>query len=95
MLIYNTTNKKSRTSKNKYNIKYFMFCSISKESIVEVEGEIVAVQGMKVESCTQQDVEIRVRQAFLVSAAKPQLPLQVEDAARREDANQVILIFNF
>lgn len=48
------------------------------------------MQGMKVESCTQQDVEIRVRQAFLVSAAKSQLPLQVEDAARREDANQVI-----
>jgi hypothetical protein len=53
------------------------------------------VQGMKVESCTQQDVEIRVRQAFLVSAAKPQLPLQVEDAARREDANQVKLLFNY
>jgi aspartyl-tRNA synthetase len=56
---------------------------------LEVEGEIAAVPGMKIESCTQQDVEIRVRQAFLVSAAKPQLPLQVEDASRREDASTV------
>lgn len=74
---------------------FFLARSISKESIVEVEGEIVAVQGMKIESCTQQDVEIRVRQAFLVSAAKPQLPLQVEDAARREDATQVIRIMTY
>lgn len=81
------------------NITFFVFFflprSISKESIVEVEGEIVAVQGMKIESCTQQDVEIRVRQAFLVSAAKPQLPLQVEDAGRREDATQVIRIMTY
>ncbi|CAB3375122.1 Hypothetical predicted protein [Cloeon dipterum] len=58
--------------------------NISKESIVEVEGVVSAVE-RKIESCTQQDVELHVRQAFLVSAAKPQLPLQVEDASRRDD----------
>lgn len=40
-------------------------------------------------SCTQREVELHIKQIFVVSAAEPRLPLQIEDAARRatEDAN--------
>jgi len=37
----------------------------------------------KIESCTQQDVELHVTQVWVVSASDPQLPLQIEDAARK------------
>jgi len=36
----------------------------------------------KIESCSQKDVEVHLKEIFVVSAAKPQLPLQIEDAAR-------------
>lgn len=36
----------------------------------------------KIESCSQKDVELHLKEIFVVSAAKPQLPLQIEDAAR-------------
>jgi len=36
----------------------------------------------KIESCSQQDIEVHLQEVFVVSAAKPQLPLQIEDAAR-------------
>lgn len=39
----------------------------------------------KIESCTQKDVECHIDQIFVVSASKPQLPLQIEDAARPEN----------
>ncbi|XP_059472136.1 aspartate--tRNA ligase, cytoplasmic isoform X2 [Neocloeon triangulifer] len=58
--------------------------NISKESIVDIEGIVHAVE-RRIEACTQQDTELHVRQVFLVSAAKTKLPLQVEDAARRDD----------
>lgn len=56
---------------------------ITRESVIDVEGFVRAVP-QKIESCTQQDVEIHVTQLFIVSAAIPRLPLQIEDASRPE-----------
>ena len=36
----------------------------------------------KVESCTQQDVELQCHEVWVTSISEPQLPLQIEDAAR-------------
>merc|ERR1712240_339447 len=55
---------------------------ISKESIVDVEAVVKKVDE-KIESCTQQDVELHVKQVWVVSASDPQLPLQIEDAGRK------------
>merc|ERR1711963_781151 len=57
---------------------------ISKESIIDVEAVVTKVDE-KIESCTQQDVELHVKQVWVVSASDPQLPLQIEDAARKEE----------
>jgi len=51
---------------------------ISKESIVDVEGTVIAAT---VESCSQKTVEIQVKKLFLISRAEP-VPISVEDAAR-------------
>lgn len=42
----------------------------------------------KIESCTQKDVELHVQQMWLVSAAKNQLPLLIEDASRPEKKDE-------
>jgi nondiscriminating aspartyl-tRNA synthetase len=55
---------------------------ISKESIIDVQAEIIKAED-KIESCTQQNIELHVHQVWVVSASDPQLPLQIEDAARR------------
>lgn len=55
--------------------------NITKESIVDVEA-IVHKVGSKIESCSQKSVELHVIRIFTVSAAKSQLPLLIEDAAR-------------
>jgi len=55
---------------------------VSKESIVDVQAEIVKVSE-KIESCTQQDIELHVHQVWVVSSSDPQLPLQIEDAGRK------------
>ena len=55
--------------------------NITKESIVDVEAVVKRVPS-KIESCTQKDVEVHIEKVFVVSAAKPQLPLQIEDASR-------------
>jgi len=55
---------------------------ISKESIIDVEAVVKKV-GEKIESCSQQDIELYVEQVWVVSASDPQLPLQIEDAGRR------------
>jgi len=39
--------------------------------------------GEKIESCTQQDVELHVTQVWVVSNSDTQLPLQIEDAGRK------------
>lgn len=42
----------------------------------------------KIESCTQKDVELHIQQLWLVSAAKNQLPLLIEDASRPEKKDE-------
>lgn len=41
----------------------------------------------KIESCTEQTLELSVLEIYVVSAAKPQLPLQIEDASRPEKSD--------
>jgi len=55
---------------------------ICKESIVDVEAEVVRATE-KIESCSQQNIELHVHQVWVVSTSDPQLPLQIEDAARK------------
>ena len=55
---------------------------VSKESIVDVEAVVKKV-GDKIESCTQQDVELHCTQVWVVSSSDTQLPLQIEDAGRK------------
>lgn len=57
--------------------------NITKESIVDVEGVVRKVD-QKIESCTQQDVELHVERIYVISAAEPRLPLQLDDAIRPE-----------
>ncbi|XP_041118036.1 aspartate--tRNA ligase, cytoplasmic-like isoform X1 [Polyodon spathula] len=57
--------------------------NINKESIVDVEGVLRKVD-QKIESCSQQDVELHVERIFVISLAEPRLPLQLEDAVRPE-----------
>lgn len=54
---------------------------ITKESIIDVEG-IVRKVDTKIESCSQQDVELHVTQVWVASASVPRLPLLIEDASR-------------
>ncbi|XP_017759883.1 PREDICTED: aspartate--tRNA ligase, cytoplasmic isoform X2 [Eufriesea mexicana] len=55
--------------------------NITKESIVDIEAVVKCVPS-KIESCTQKDVEVHIEKIFVVSVAKSQLPLQIEDASR-------------
>jgi len=55
--------------------------SISKESIVDVEGQVTAAPE-KIESTTQHDVEIKLTKLFIVSESIPELPIQIEDCSR-------------
>ncbi len=61
----------------------FNSSSISKESIIDIHVRPVTVAA-KIEFCTEQNLELIILEIFLVSAAKPQLPLQIEDASRPE-----------
>uniref|UniRef100_A0A0D6R6A2 aspartate--tRNA ligase n=1 Tax=Araucaria cunninghamii TaxID=56994 RepID=A0A0D6R6A2_ARACU len=56
--------------------------SISKESIIEVEGT-VSVPEVSIKGASQQ-VEIKVRKVYCISKAAPTLPINLEDAARSE-----------
>ncbi|XP_071648465.1 aspartate--tRNA ligase, cytoplasmic isoform X1 [Temnothorax longispinosus] len=55
--------------------------NITRESIIDAMAVVMPVPS-KIESCSQNDVEVHLKEIFVVSAAKPQLPLQIEDAAR-------------
>ncbi|KAG5670892.1 hypothetical protein PVAND_001123 [Polypedilum vanderplanki] len=57
--------------------------SIARESIVDIHANIVKVE-QKIESCTEQNLELHGLEIYVVSPAKPQLPLQIEDASRPE-----------
>ncbi|CAG2062396.1 unnamed protein product, partial [Timema podura] len=54
---------------------------VTKESIVDIEALVLTVP-RKIESCTQKNVELHAKKLFVVSAAKSQLPLLIEDASR-------------
>ena len=58
------------------------YYSVPKESIVDVQAEVKKVP-QKIDGCTQKDVELHVKQIWVISASEPQLPLQIEDATRR------------
>ncbi|PIO54798.1 hypothetical protein TELCIR_23829, partial [Teladorsagia circumcincta] len=55
------------------------------ESIVDIQGQVEKVDA-QIESCTQKNAELHAIQVFVVSAAEPRLPLQIEDASRRADS---------
>lgn len=60
------------------------FCgSIPKESIIDMKVKVSEVP-RKIESCTVQDVELHPSEVWVISQAKSQLPLQLEDASRPE-----------
>uniref|UniRef100_U5EXR9 Aspartate--tRNA ligase, cytoplasmic n=1 Tax=Corethrella appendiculata TaxID=1370023 RepID=U5EXR9_9DIPT len=60
--------------------------SLARESIIDICAQKADV-GAKIESCTEQTFELHVHEIYLVSAAKAQLPLQIEDAARPEKSS--------
>lgn len=60
--------------------------SVARESIIDIKAKIVLVP-TKIESCTEQTLELHVLEFYLVSSAKAQLPLQIEDAARPEKSD--------
>ncbi|XP_067687206.1 aspartate--tRNA ligase, cytoplasmic-like isoform X1 [Haliotis asinina] len=66
---------------SKQMVKYI--ANINKESIIDVEGYVRTVP-QKIESCSQQDVELHAEQVWVVSSAAPRLPLLIEDASRPE-----------
>ncbi|KAK9101023.1 hypothetical protein Scep_024453 [Stephania cephalantha] len=55
---------------------------LSRESHVDVEG-IVSVPGEPIKGASQQ-VEVHVRKVYCISKAVPNLPINIEDAARSE-----------
>ncbi|XP_058828892.1 aspartate--tRNA ligase, cytoplasmic [Topomyia yanbarensis] len=57
--------------------------SVPRESIVDIKARVIPVAN-KIEACTEQNLELHVVELYLVSSAKAQLPLQIEDAARPE-----------
>ncbi|XP_068147821.1 aspartate--tRNA ligase, cytoplasmic-like [Drosophila tropicalis] len=59
--------------------------NIPKESIIDIQAKAVSVPN-KIESCTEQTVELCVEQVFVISQAKLQLPLQIEHASRPENS---------
>jgi aspartyl/asparaginyl-tRNA synthetase len=59
------------------------FFRIPRESIVDIHANLLSVQ-QKIESCTEQNLELHGLEIYVVSQAKLQLPLQIEDASRPE-----------
>ncbi|XP_022857457.1 aspartate--tRNA ligase 2, cytoplasmic-like [Olea europaea var. sylvestris] len=57
--------------------------SLSRESIVDIEG-VISVPATTITGATQQ-VEVQVRKLYCVNKAIPTLPINIEDAARSEE----------
>ena len=55
--------------------------ALPRESVVDVLGEL-SVPKEPIASCSQSGIELQVRKLFCVSRSMPELPLQLEDAAR-------------
>ena len=66
-----------------HNILIWIHCRISKESIVDVQAT-VKESPITIEACTQNKVELSVKQLWVTSESEPQLPLQIEDAGRKD-----------
>lgn len=64
---------------------------ITKESIVDVECW-VRKSPIKIESCTQKDVELHATQVFVASASEARLPIQLEDAMRAESDENLSVV---
>ncbi|KAI6188898.1 Aspartate--tRNA ligase, cytoplasmic [Aphelenchoides besseyi] len=64
---------------------------VSKESIIDVQGTVSKVD-RPVASCSQSAVELKIKQLFVVSAAEPRLPLQIEDATRPESEDNELAV---
>ncbi|XP_058056803.1 aspartate--tRNA ligase, cytoplasmic [Anopheles bellator] len=60
--------------------------SIPRESIVDLKARVIPVE-QRIESCTEQTLELHGLELFLLSSAKAQLPLQIEDASRPEKSD--------
>lgn len=73
-----------------YNILLIYFCSISKESIVDIKGKVTRTPS-KIGSCSQQDVELHIEELWVVSQAASQLPLLIEDASRPVKADDEVV----
>lgn len=56
---------------------------ISRESIIEARGK-VKQSPVRIESCSQKDVELELSQVFVVSRSDPMLPVQIEDLTRSD-----------
>lgn len=68
--------------------------SIPLESIIDVEGEIVAAS-KPVESCSQKSIELNITQVFLSVESTNVLPFQLEDANRKgnpEDEEDEVIV---
>ncbi|KAK3106244.1 hypothetical protein FSP39_015912 [Pinctada imbricata] len=76
---------------SKQMIKFI--AGINKESIIDVEGFVRSVD-KKIESCSQQDVELHCEQVWVVSSAEPRLPLLIEDASRPETGEDGLATVN-
>ncbi|XP_060212392.1 aspartate--tRNA ligase 2, cytoplasmic-like [Lycium barbarum] len=57
--------------------------SLSKESIVDIEG-VVSIPEKPITGATQQQVEVQISKLYCVNRAVPTLPINIEDAARSE-----------
>ncbi|XP_055811513.1 aspartate--tRNA ligase 2, cytoplasmic-like [Solanum dulcamara] len=57
--------------------------SLSKESIIDVEG-VVTIPEKPITGSTQQQVEVQISKLYCVNRAVPTLPINIEDAARSE-----------
>ena len=58
--------------------------NLTKESVVDIQGVVMAPESGKVESCTQQDVELVAQSIYCVSRSEPRLPFEIDDASRPE-----------
>lgn len=66
----------------------FTVSSVPKESIIDVFATVTKVNA-PIESCTVKNFELHVLEFWVASAAEPQLPLQIEDAARKITQDEV------
>ena len=51
---------------------------------MDIQGVVMAPESGKVESCTQQDVELVAQSIYCVSRSEPRLPFEIDDASRPE-----------